>query len=158
MDVNDLETNLKDYRKSWNEAGHPGAAGDISVRVPMYLAPTEDDAVEEPRESLEAFFARMRARYEQGRDDEGTGAIGPERAAALRARAERLASLSYEEILDTKVICGTPEGVVDRLSQYQETLGITGFTAELNPGGLLPPEAVKRSLRLLTQEVMPAFR
>ena len=114
--------------------------------------------LEEPRETIEAFFTRMRARYEQGRDDEGTGAIGPERAAALKARADRLANMTYEEILDTKVICGTPEGVSDKLSQYQKTLGITGFTAELNPGGLLPPEAVKRSLRLLTQEVMPAFK
>lgn len=158
MDVNDLERNLVDYRESWNEHGHAGSAGDISVRVPMYLAPNEEDALEEPRETIEAFFARMRARYEQGRDDEGTGAIGPERAAALKARAERLANMTYEEILDTKVICGTPEGVADKLSQYQKTLGITGFTAELNPGGLLPPEAVKRSLRLLTQEVMPAFK
>jgi hypothetical protein len=37
-------------------------------------------------------------------------------------------------------------------------LGLTGFTAELNPGGLLPPEAVHRSLKLLTEEVMPVFK
>ena len=27
MDVNDLETNLKDYHSAWQEAGHPGRAG-----------------------------------------------------------------------------------------------------------------------------------
>ena len=62
------------------------------------------------------------------------------------------------EILDTKVIVGSPERVIDRLTQYKEMLGLTGFTAELNPGGLLPPEAVHRSLKLLTDEVMPAFK
>ena len=39
-----------------------------------------------------------------------------------------------------------------------EMLGLTGFTAELNCGGLLPPKAVHRSLKLLTEEVMPAFK
>ena len=158
MDVNDLETKLEDYRHSWAEAGHPGDAGDISVRVPMYISTTAEGAVEEPRETIEAFFSRMRARYEQGRDEEGPGGTGPERAALLKERAERLAKMTYEEILDTKVICGTPEGVIDKLSQFQKTLGLTGFTAELNPGGLLPPEAVQRSLKLLTDEVMPAFK
>ena len=56
------------------------------------------------------------------------------------------------------MIFGSPERVIDRLAQYKEMLGLTGFTAELNPGGLLPPEAVQRSLRLLTEEVMPAFK
>jgi alkanesulfonate monooxygenase SsuD/methylene tetrahydromethanopterin reductase-like flavin-dependent oxidoreductase (luciferase family) len=158
MDIHDLETNLKDYRKAWREAGHPGEAGDISVRFPMYIGTTEEGAIEEPRESIEAFFARMRTRYEQGRDEEGTGGAGAERAALLRARAERIAKLTYEEILETKVICGTPERVIDRLAQFRETIGLTGITAELNPGGLLPEEAVQRSLKLLTQEVMPAFK
>jgi alkanesulfonate monooxygenase SsuD/methylene tetrahydromethanopterin reductase-like flavin-dependent oxidoreductase (luciferase family) len=158
MDINDLETNLKDYRKAWREAGHPGDGGDISVRFPMYIGTTEEGAFQEPRESIEAFFSRMRTRYEQGRDDEGTGGTLAERSAMFRVRAERLAKLTYEEILETKMICGTPEGVIDRLTQFKETLGLSGFTAELNPGGLLPPEAVQRSLKLLTQEVMPAFK
>ena len=67
-------------------------------------------------------------------------------------------SLTWEEILETKVIVGSPERVIDRLTQLKEMLDLTGFTAELNPGGLLPKEAVHRSLRLLTQEVMPAFK
>ena len=153
MDVNDLETNLKDYRKAWKDAGHPGEGGDISVRFPMYIALTEENATQEPRESIDAYFARMRRMFE-----DGAGTAGTEQAEARRARAERLAKMTYEEILETKVIFGTPQMVADRLAQFQETLGLTGFTAELNPGGLLPKEAVRRSLKLLTQEVMPAFK
>ena len=153
MDVGDLENNLKDYRSAWQEAGHPGKAGDVSVRVPVYIGTTEQEALEEPRESIEAYFARMRNILE-----EGVGRAGSELPQARRERAERLAKLSYEEILETKVIFGTPERVIDRLMQFKETLGLTGFTAELNPGGMLPVEAVQRSLKLLTQEVMPAFK
>lgn len=47
---------------------------------------------------------------------------------------------------------GTHEG------SFQEMLGITGITAEPNPGGFLSTEAVHRSLRLLTEKVMPAFK
>jgi alkanesulfonate monooxygenase SsuD/methylene tetrahydromethanopterin reductase-like flavin-dependent oxidoreductase (luciferase family) len=73
-------------------------------------------------------------------------------------RIEQLEKLTYEDILDTKVIVGSPERVIDRLIQFKDMLGLTGFTAELNPGGLLPPEAVHRSLKLLTEAVMPAFK
>lgn len=158
MDIYDLERSLKDYHQAWRQAGHPGDGGDISVRFPMYISTTEEGAIEEPRESIEAFFARMRNRYLQGRDEEGGGGAEAERLERLRARAERLEKLSYEEILETKVICGTPERVIDRLIQFRETIGLSGITAELNPGGLLPEEAVQRSLKLLTQEVMPAFK
>ena len=66
--------------------------------------------------------------------------------------------MTYEDILETKVIYGTPDQVIDRLAQFKEKLGLTGFTAELNPGGMLPDEAVRRSLDLHTQKVMPAFK
>ncbi len=153
MDVEELETCLKDYHSAWQTAGHAGESGDISVRFPMYIAPSDDEAVEEPKESIEAYFQRMRRRFE-----EGWGRPGTEYWERRQQRLERLEKLTYEEILDTKVIVGSPERVIDRLTQYKEMLGLTGFTAELNPGGLLPPEAVHRSLKLLTEEVMPAFK
>jgi alkanesulfonate monooxygenase SsuD/methylene tetrahydromethanopterin reductase-like flavin-dependent oxidoreductase (luciferase family) len=153
MDVEDLETNLKDYHQAWQQAGHPGESGDISVRFPMYIAPSDEEAIEEPKESIEAYFMRMRRIFE-----EGWGRAGTEYWERRQRRIEQLEKLTYEEILDTKVIFGSPERVIDRLTQYKEMLGLTGFTAELNPGGLLPPEAVHRSLKLLTEEVMPAFK
>ena len=153
MDVNDLEVNLKDYHKAWRESGHPGASGDISVRLPVYVAPTDEEAVEDPKETIEAYFLRMRRRFE-----EGWGGSGTEYWERRQKRLAQLEKLTYDEILETKVIFGSPERVIDRLTQYKEMLGLTGFTAELNPGGLLPPEAVHRSLKLLTDEVMPAFK
>jgi alkanesulfonate monooxygenase SsuD/methylene tetrahydromethanopterin reductase-like flavin-dependent oxidoreductase (luciferase family) len=69
-----------------------------------------------------------------------------------------MANMSYEEILDTKVIFGTAESVTEKLAQFKETLGLSAFTAELNPGGQLPKEAVYRSLKLLAEKVMPALK
>ncbi len=158
MDIHDLETNLKDYRKAWQEAGHPGEGGDISVRVPLYIGMTAEGAIEEPRDSIEAFFSRMRGFFRAQTYEEAAGGVGSRGATAREARAARLATMTYEDILETKVICGVPEQVVEKLTQFQKTLGLSGIAFELNPGGLLPPEAVQRSLRLLTEEVMPAFK
>ena len=68
------------------------------------------------------------------------------------------ASLSYDEILSTKVAFGTAAGLIDRLTELKEQLGLKGIAAELNPGGLLPFEQEMRSLQIMTQQVMPAFK
>ena len=153
MDVEDLKTNLMEYREEWKAAGHPGEGGDINVRFPMYVAPSDSEAIEEPKESIEAFFKRQRELFEYSYGREGTESTG-----RRQSRYERLANATYEDLLETRVVFGSPERVIDKLHQFQEMLGITGVTAELNPGGFLPKEAVQRSLKLLTEEVMPEFK
>ena len=153
MDVEDLKTNLQEYKQEWKAAGHPGEGGDINVRFPVYIAPSEAEAIEEPKESIEAFFQRQRELFEYSR-----GRQGADVSAGRQARYERLVNSTYEDLLETRVVFGTPEQVIDRLHEFKEMLGVSGITAELNPGGFLPKEAVQRSLRLMTEEVMPAFK
>ena len=153
MDVEDLKTNLQEYKQEWKAAGHPGDAGDINVRFPVYIAPSDAEAIEEPKEGIENFFRRQRELFEYSVGREGT-----ERPEVRQARYQRLHNATYEDLLETRVVFGSPERVIDRLHQFREMLGVTGITAELNPGGFLPKEAVHRSLKLLTQEVMPAFK
>jgi hypothetical protein len=152
MDIPELKVHLQSYRKAWQEAGHAGN-GDVFLRLPVYVGETERGAREEPYESIMYYFARQAnlTRSAVGRD--GTGS-----AERRLERAERLQSLSYEQILHTKVVFGTAVELIDRLSQLREELGLEGIVAELDAGGLIPAERVQRSLRLLTQEVMPAFK
>jgi alkanesulfonate monooxygenase SsuD/methylene tetrahydromethanopterin reductase-like flavin-dependent oxidoreductase (luciferase family) len=100
-----------------------------------------------------AFFARQSelARTTIGR-------AGGEPSDRRQAQAERMANLSYEDVLAKKVAFGTAARVIDRLTQLREELGLDGIIAELNPGGLIPLELERRSLQLLTHEVMPAFK
>jgi len=56
------------------------------------------------------------------------------------------------------MIVGTPPQVVDRLKQVQEQLGLDGILAELNPGSLIPHQRVMTALRLLCEQVIPAFK
>jgi alkanesulfonate monooxygenase SsuD/methylene tetrahydromethanopterin reductase-like flavin-dependent oxidoreductase (luciferase family) len=151
-EIPDLQAQLAPYRQAWREAGHPGEPS-AYLRIPVYVSTTEEGAREEPRASLAAFFARQ---SELARAAVGRAGAGP--ADRRRMQAERMANLTYDDILARKVAFGTPAGVIDRLTQLREELGLDGVVVELNPGGLIPPELETRSLQLLTREVMPAFK
>jgi alkanesulfonate monooxygenase SsuD/methylene tetrahydromethanopterin reductase-like flavin-dependent oxidoreductase (luciferase family) len=150
-EIADLQLQLAPYRQAWREAGHSGEPS-VYLRIPVYVSPTEHGAREEPRLSVAAFFARQTelARAAVGR--EGAGPVDRRRMVA-----ERMAALSYEDVLVRKVAFGTAAGVIDRLTCLREELGLDGIVAELNPGGLIPPELETRSLELLARDVIPAL-
>jgi alkanesulfonate monooxygenase SsuD/methylene tetrahydromethanopterin reductase-like flavin-dependent oxidoreductase (luciferase family) len=152
MDIPELAGHLKVYRQAWHEGGHAGD-GDVCLRIPVYGGPTEKAAAEEPHETITYYFQRQ---ADLTRQPIGRAGTGP--AERRQAQASRLASLSYDQILSTKVAFGTAAGLIDRFTQLREELGVNGIAAELNPGGLLPQEKEMRSLQIMTQQVMPAFK
>jgi alkanesulfonate monooxygenase SsuD/methylene tetrahydromethanopterin reductase-like flavin-dependent oxidoreductase (luciferase family) len=86
----------------------------------------------------------------------GRAGAGP--AERRSFQAERMASLSYDDILAKKVAFGTPAQLIGRLKHLQAELGVDGILLEPNSGGLIPPALERESLRLFTHEVIPAFR
>lgn len=152
MDIPELRHNLKAYRQAWRDAGHDGD-GNVSLRVPVYVGLTQAGAVEEPFESIQAYFGRMGRLYEAE-----SGSAGIEQTELRDQRAARLAEQSYEDILSTKVAFGTTESLVDRFAQLREELGLDGVVAELNAGGMIPHDVVLRNIRLLTEKIMPSFK
>jgi alkanesulfonate monooxygenase SsuD/methylene tetrahydromethanopterin reductase-like flavin-dependent oxidoreductase (luciferase family) len=152
MSIPELTEHLRPYREAWRAAGHPGS-GDVCLRIPLYAAPTQKAAIEEPRETISYYFQRQ---ADLTRAPIGRAGTGPVEHRESQART--LAGLTYEEILETKVAFGTAEGLIERLTQLRDQLGLSGIAAELNPGGLLPFEQELRSLQIMTQQVMPAFK
>ncbi len=152
LDVPTLSVNLDAYRRSWRDAGHAGQ-GSAYLRIPVYAAPTEREALEEPRENITGFFQRHLELVRSGMGRADTGS-----SARRQAVAAQVGALTYDEILKTRVAFGTAVKLVERLSELRDELGLDGIVAELNPGGLLSTEQMHRTLRILTHEVMPAFR
>jgi len=151
-DIPELREQVQTYRQAWREAGHPGEAT-VYLRIPIYAGATDKAALEEPRESITYYFARQ---AELARSGVGRAGTGP--AERRQAQADRMAALTYEEILGKKVAFGSAAGLIDRLTQLREELGLSGIVAELNPGGLIPAELERQSLQILTHQVMPAFK
>jgi alkanesulfonate monooxygenase SsuD/methylene tetrahydromethanopterin reductase-like flavin-dependent oxidoreductase (luciferase family) len=142
---------IEAYRQAWQEAGHAGR-GQVYLRVPAYLAETEQRARAELEDSLMSFF---RYQAELGRDS--ARRAGGEVAAQRMRRVERLEALTFDEALATQVLCGTPDSFAARLREVQQEIGLDGILAELNCGGRIPRAGVLTALRLLCQEVMPRF-
>jgi len=151
-DVPSLRVNLLAYRKAWEAAGQPGAP-DAYLRLPIYAAATEKEGREEPRENI-TFFYRRHVDIIQS----AVGRAGGGPAARRQVLAEKVARMTYDEILKDRVAFGTAPHLVDRLAAIREELDLQGVVAELNPGGLLSVEQMRRTLSILTHEVMPAFR
>jgi alkanesulfonate monooxygenase SsuD/methylene tetrahydromethanopterin reductase-like flavin-dependent oxidoreductase (luciferase family) len=150
-EVSDLQAQLAPYRQAWRDADHPGNPS-VYLRIPVYAAPTEQGARDEPRESVTAFMARQ---TELARAAVGRAGAGP--AERRQFQADRMASLSYDDILARKVVFGTAPRVVDRLQELRDELGLDGIVAELNPGGRIPAELETRSLEILARDVVPAL-
>ena len=72
-------------------------------------------------------------------------------------RLKRISEVGYDEVLG-RVAYGTPDAVAERIQEYRETLGITGISLDVNPGGQIPYDRVVHSIRLLTDKVIPKFR
>ena len=152
MDIPELRENLAEYRKAWRQAGHPGN-GDVSLRIPVYAGATEQQATDEPWDSISSYFSRMGTLYR-----ESAGQAGIDATELRNDRAQRLAALNYDQILATKVAFGTGPSLVDRFQQLEEELGLDCVVAELNPSGLIPAAQVMSSLKILTHQVMPSFK
>ena len=137
---------VKEYQKAWKEAGHPGV-GPVSLRIPTYVAETAQKAHNEPE-------ASTRRGIEYAATDLADSAATPE----LAERFREVGRTPYDEVLKDRLMYGTPEAVIDRLRMYQETLGISGVVLESNYGGQIPLEQLNKSVQLIADKVMPAFR
>ena len=136
---------VRSYRAAWKQAGHPGE-GAVYLRVPVYVAATDEAAREEPRESILHLLRTI------GANLAASAQLASARAIENRAgRGARMHSIDYEEVLRERMIVGTPRRVLDRLAGLREELGLDGILAELNPGSLIPHPRVMTALRLLAR-------
>jgi alkanesulfonate monooxygenase SsuD/methylene tetrahydromethanopterin reductase-like flavin-dependent oxidoreductase (luciferase family) len=150
--ISELAPLVKIYRDAWSKAGHQGRA-QVFLRVPVYVAGSDEAAREEPRESILHLLRSIGGRLE------ASAKLSSAREIENRAaRGAKMQSIDYEEVLRERMIVGTPARVIDRLTELRETLGLDGILAELNPGSLILHSRVMTALSLLCEEVMPRFK
>ena len=143
---------IEAYRAAWREAGHPGD-GQVFLRAPGYLAASADRARAEAEPSLLHYYRAQSALLADSAKRAGVD------AADRRAQtAQRLAEMTLDEALRGSVFIGTPDSVIAQLRALSDDLGLDGVLLELNCGGKVAHANEMNALRLLCQEVMPAFR
>jgi alkanesulfonate monooxygenase SsuD/methylene tetrahydromethanopterin reductase-like flavin-dependent oxidoreductase (luciferase family) len=140
MEIAEIQGLLKQYEDERRLAGFSGP-NQVTLQTTAYLAETTQRALSEPQSST-LFERRLRLQRE-GREGDAEAVVrlrGPEP--------------DYAELIQRRLY-GTPEEIVDRLQEYRETLGITGVSLNVNPGGQIPYDRVVNSLRLLSERVAP---
>jgi alkanesulfonate monooxygenase SsuD/methylene tetrahydromethanopterin reductase-like flavin-dependent oxidoreductase (luciferase family) len=149
--LEELEPNIRAYREAWKTAGHPGE-GQVFLRAPVYVAETDQQARDEPEESIMYFY-----RYLGERLEDSASRAGVQQSELRATRGRRLQTITYEDALREKLIVGSPGRVADRLLGLHEKLGLDGILAEMNCGTKIPHPRVMRSLQLLCEKVKPQF-
>ncbi len=144
--VPQLQERLRLFRQARQEAGH-SVPGNVSLRIPAYVAEDPNRAFSEPEASTMAAI-----RY--GAQELSKSAASEEG----RKRLLNMARVPYSDVFRQRVMYGTPEAVVGRIQEYQESLGISGVVLETNYGGQIPNDRVVNSIRLITERVIPEFR
>jgi alkanesulfonate monooxygenase SsuD/methylene tetrahydromethanopterin reductase-like flavin-dependent oxidoreductase (luciferase family) len=145
----DVGPQVASYQDGWKAAGRQGR-GQSYVGAPIYIAETDARAYDEARGSVEHFY---KLQYEL--IAESARRSGRQN---FIDRAEKLRTLTYDDVLRDNVIVGSPDTVAKRLKDLQERIGFDGILAELNCGGLIPHARVMNALRLLCEEVKPRFQ
>src|SRR5690348_630956 len=119
--LSELAPNLAAYREAYSAAGHPGKGG-VFLRVPLYVSSSFDQAVEDTRDSIMGFYRQLGAQLEASARESGARAIEQR-----DVRGRRMQSMSFEDVLEEKVIVGTPEMVISRLRSISDELGLDGI-------------------------------
>jgi alkanesulfonate monooxygenase SsuD/methylene tetrahydromethanopterin reductase-like flavin-dependent oxidoreductase (luciferase family) len=150
--ISQLVPHVQSYRQAWKESGRPGEGG-VYIRVPVYVADTVEQALADTEWSITEYF-RKRGTL----SSRVLASVGRGMNAELDERPEGGTPITWDELLEERVIVGSVQTVTERFHELQQVLGIDGVLAEINSGGQIPAEGVKRSLRLLCEEVMPRFK
>lgn len=139
------------YRKAWKAAGHPGN-GRVHLRAAGFVGRTDEEAHERYKPTL---MHHYRAQSELLADS--ARRLDTPADSSKWKTIERLKTISYEDAIKGSVLVGSPDTVIGKLKALEAELGLEGIQFELNGGGKVPLAHETDALRLLCQEVKPAF-
>ena len=152
LTLGQVSEQVNSYIDARNAAGHDGPV-DVAIRVPVYVADTDEQALEEAEESFMRQFLRLGGQLTRSATSAGVTA-GEVRA----ARGEQLGQLTWDDVPGQKALVGSPESVVEQMHHMAETLHLSGLVGEFNAGELVPRDRVAKSLRLFCEKVVPEFK
>jgi alkanesulfonate monooxygenase SsuD/methylene tetrahydromethanopterin reductase-like flavin-dependent oxidoreductase (luciferase family) len=133
-----LQHQVKVYRDACDEFGHHDL--DLPVLQELYVAPTDEQALEVVRRSL---ALKYRAYQQWGQDS-----ILP---------ADQSFDRDFDELRQGRFILGDPQTCLDRIHTLFDTVGPTHLLLRMQWPGMTQQE-VMSSMQLFATEVMPALQ
>lgn len=127
--IAEIESIISGYKKTYVESGHDLSKVEIPLALHTYVAETTEQARAESEEHLNLYLSTR----QYGKN------------------------VRFDDLLEREQLAiGSPEDVIALLRKY-EAIGMNNVMMLLNFGGM-PHEKVMKSLGLIANEVIPAFR
>lgn len=147
-----IKRNFDTYAAALTQGGFEADRYDRPVLLQVYVAPTEEQAHDEPRDYAMGYF-KLLGKLTPG----GSGTDTPKGYEFYQGVKDHLAHLDYEFLFEHGVLFGTPNQIADKIERYRSETGMNHLICWFNFGGM-PKEKVERSMRLFAEEVLPRFK
>jgi natural product biosynthesis luciferase-like monooxygenase protein len=139
LSMEDIEKGITWYKEAYISAGHNIENARILANFYLYIAPTEQQAKEEPRDAILNYLSEIT------------------RASSLSSDSlTKIVTEEYDEIYPEKVMFGTPDTIIEKI-KYWNDIGITDFSFMSQYGNQSLHNSLA-SISLFTKQVMPAFK
>jgi alkanesulfonate monooxygenase SsuD/methylene tetrahydromethanopterin reductase-like flavin-dependent oxidoreductase (luciferase family) len=152
-----LRKNLGAYREAAQRCGYEASPEQLGWAVPIYVAPTDEEARREAKPHIELFYNQL-LRYPPEYGFPPGYLTERSMAAVLQAKvADRQSHRAFEQLnADGYIIAGSP-ATVRRLTEAYQEIGY-GLLVPFLQFGSLPADLTRRNTELFAREVMPALR
>lgn len=145
-----LQQDLSTYQGLLDEQGTPRQGDEIALMAPVYVATSTTKAQDHPQFSITNYFQVLHEMYSTPQAL-ALAALYPR----MQEMQTRLATMTYDHMLENFAIFGEPGHCIDRIHWLKETFGISQFIGWFNTGGLIPHQRVMESMTLFAERVMP---
>jgi alkanesulfonate monooxygenase SsuD/methylene tetrahydromethanopterin reductase-like flavin-dependent oxidoreductase (luciferase family) len=147
------DTYLTTLEKTGRSASEIAALlGRWGVSRQIYVADTDAQALAEAREAELWYQESFRRFVVPERIEDAHPSLQP----GFRAMADKLARVTWEDLVRETLAFGSPETVARHIA-YMRELGVGQVLCWMNFGGL-PQDKIRRSMELFARDVMPRFR
>jgi alkanesulfonate monooxygenase SsuD/methylene tetrahydromethanopterin reductase-like flavin-dependent oxidoreductase (luciferase family) len=154
MPLDELKEQILVAARVMIDHGRDPANIDFPMNIAAHVAPTKEEAIEQTREPMDWLFDQAVSLTPGGRGD--TASKGYEEyEKVMKGMGDRP---QVEDLVASgNVLVTDPDGVREFLTQLRTDIGQKRVTFSLaHPG--MDQELIRRSMRLLAEEVMPEFR
>jgi alkanesulfonate monooxygenase SsuD/methylene tetrahydromethanopterin reductase-like flavin-dependent oxidoreductase (luciferase family) len=155
--VDQLVSNRDTYVATLQKAGRTAdevaaLLGRWGVSRQIYVAETDARALAEARDAEMWYQESFRRFVVPERIEDAHPSLQP----GFRAMAERLARVTWDDLVRETLAFGSPDTVARHI-EHMRRLGVGQVLCWMNFGGL-PQDRIRRSMELFAREVMPRFR
>ncbi len=143
------------YRQRAHDYGYEAASHQLGWAAPIYVAETDQQAVDEVRPHVETFFNKLLRYPPEMLLPPGYMSVSSYKR-ILKTKSSLVSTHTVESLIERGVIIvGSPETVRRRLTEFHAEVGL-GYFLGMFQIATMPTALARRSMELFAYDVMPA--